>query len=174
MARMRKTADGNGFLRCPCGVLVRFSDGQGECVSCGLSAAQIIAARKRTCVLLTCGKEFIPEHSCQKTCCANHGRQYELQEQTRRNRERRAAELAERQKRSEQEYLDMLAADRAKREQKSHYERVRRAAKAMVQCSDPFAGEVAQGVPWAHSWAGLDPLPCGGIPERFKPTAAQA
>jgi hypothetical protein len=33
---------------------------------------------------------------------------------------------------------------------------------------DPFAGEAAQGVLWAHAWAGLDPLPAGDYPARFK------
>ena len=170
---MRTTLENNGLLRCTCGTLVRVSDGQGECVVCGLSAAQIMEARKRKCALLSCGKEFLPEHSAQRTCCPSHGREYEMQEQTRRRHARRTIELAKKQQRAAKDRERYSA--RAEERAKSAY-RARMSLRAMGRgpVQDPFAGEAAQGVPWAHVWAGLDPLPAGDFPERFRPTADRA
>lgn len=39
--------------------------------------------------------------------------------------------------------------------------------------SPHFTGQSAPGVPWAHVWSGLDPLPAGSIPARFTEAATE-
>ncbi len=52
--------------------------------------------------------------------------------------------------------------------QKALRAKIARRALGRVPTPDPFAGEVAQGVSWGHAWGGLDPLPAGDYPARFR------
>ena len=83
MSTMKTTPDVGGLMRCSCGTLFRPSV-TGRCTACGATVESILAKRKRFCALKSCGKEFMPEHSQQRTCCARHGNLYNRQEQNRR------------------------------------------------------------------------------------------
>lgn len=174
MAKMRQNLEGPGFLRCQCGTRLMLVNGHGECLSCGKDAEAILRDRIRVCALDGCTEQFQPEYHQQRCCCPDHTKLYELQEQ----RKRRAKSAHERRKVRSAAQTREKRRKAAKAEQarwdgrRVHLGRVRAGLAPVV--ADPFAGDVAHGVPWCHAWAGLDPLPAGGFPVRFKQNAVPA
>jgi len=174
MAKMRQTLEGDGFLRCQCGWRVTITDGAGECLNCGKDAANILRDRARVCALDGCVEQFMPSCHQQRCCCPEHAKRYEMQEQRRRRAEvaqerrkaRPATQTREKERKAVKAIQERFDAHRV------HAGKVRAGIAPTV--ADPFAGDVVFGVAWGHVWAGLDPLPCGGSPTRFRPTADQA
>jgi len=174
MARMRQNLEGSGSLRCQCGWRVTITDGTGECLNCGKSAEDILRDRVCVCALDGCCKSFMPTCHQQRCCCPEHARSYELQEQRKRRAQaaqgRRKARSATPTRENERK-----AVKASQKRFDAHRVHVSRVVSGLAPAvADPFVGDVTWGVPWGHAWAGLDPLPCGGFPARFKQTSARA
>lgn len=173
MAKMRDNLEGPGFLRCQCGARLMLVNGAGECLACGKDAKAILRDRLRVCALDGCNVEFMPITAQQRSCPA-HAKEYALQEQRRRRaqaaQERRKTRLASV---TREERRKAVKADQARWDShRIHVGRVRAGLAPAV--ADPFVGDVAPGVPWGHVWAGLDPLPAGGFPARFRNRSGSA
>lgn len=66
-----------------------------------------------------------------------------------------------------------VARSKAQSERRGTSKAMKRAKTAARTTRSRFVLGLAQ-VPWDHVWAGLDPLPCGAYPERFRQTAGRA